>query len=182
MIRKRSLFLSCLVAFLFLSVKVHALPVTTSTGDLGNNVIFGNADFSVALYLDTPSNTITSTLDVKHGLWNGIYAEISVYLNTKYVGLFRSENGYISPGPQYSSFDVTGFLLDGTNNNLFNVTSFYNPNPSLYYVDYVIGQVSINYDNGSANGTAPVPEPATILLLITGLIGLAGSGRNKSNK
>lgn len=46
------------------------------------------------------------------------------------------------------------------------------------YNDFAIKQVGI----GGETGPAPVPEPATMLLLGTGLIGIAGIGRKKFKK
>ena len=37
----------------------------------------------------------------------------------------------------------------------------------------------VNSDSGNNSATTPVPEPATILLLGSGLVGLAGVGRKK---
>ncbi|MCD6197575.1 MAG: PEP-CTERM sorting domain-containing protein [Deltaproteobacteria bacterium] len=37
-------------------------------------------------------------------------------------------------------------------------------------------------DNLMGSGTVPVPEPATIILIGTGLLGIAGVGRKKLKK
>ena len=141
----RSLFLSFLIAFLFSLTHIQtSLAVSTTTRDLGTNIIRQNGDFSASLYLSKPSNSSLSTLTIKQGLWSGTYADISVYLNDRYLGQFRASNAYLNPGPEYSSFSTTGFLVEGTNSILFRVVSFYNPR--LYYVEYVIGEVSLAYD------------------------------------
>jgi hypothetical protein len=159
--------------FLVMSIYMtpaFALPITVSTGDLGNNVINNAGLFQVNFTAQTPSNTIASSLNIKFGLWNEPEVEVSVFFNNTLLGSILADQGYIEPGPEFADFVVTGLLIDGLNIVTFN--GFGDGG------DYVIGQVNLNYDN---SGTAPVPEPATILLLGAGLIGLIGYGRKKPN-
>jgi len=82
-----------------------------------------------------------------------------------------------SPDPYYNtvpwSFTFTDFsvLEDGT-------AEFLTVQTSQYWVR--LGETTLHIETEA--GTAPVPEPATMLLLGSGLIGLAGLGRKFRKK
>ncbi|MBL0716811.1 MAG: PEP-CTERM sorting domain-containing protein [Desulfosarcina sp.] len=54
--------------------------------------------------------------------------------------------------------------------------------PDCNRLHLISSTFSLDYDNATDPGAAPVPEPATILLMGAGLLGLAGVIRKRLNK
>jgi len=76
--------------------------------------------------------------------------------------------------PSYSQTVITNHSPSGSDNNS-QFGSNNNSQPDS-------GTNSTPINDGVNNGTSPVPEPATLILLGSGLVGLAGYGRKRFKK
>ena len=138
-------------------VLATAAPANWSSGDLGFNVIPSGGTYESFPDLVTPSNAFPASLEVKYGVWNVPDTTVDVYFNGTLVGNFIADQGYINPGPEYASFDITGLLMSGTNTVFFTGNGIGG--------DYVVGQVDIDYDS------RPPCDPSNFTSIIHGTPG-----------
>jgi hypothetical protein len=99
-----------------------------------------------------------------------------VWLDDTFIGTLGT--GSISPDYWDSvTFDVSAELYPFANGSLLNFALQVNETKDGHWRDYWFGKSTfdLDYDNGSA----PVPEPATMLLFGIGLLGLVGLSRRK---
>jgi hypothetical protein len=126
----------------------------------GTLTINGNYSHSAATFNELMSSVGNGLLQVNGIATFGPGSGLNIILFSGFKPFFGEKfvlANFLSGSGTFVNAPTSGFQLDG-----FNWTIFYNPN------DIVL-------DAGSAVGVTPTPEPGSLILLSTGLAGLAGS-------
>lgn len=108
-------------------------------------------------------------------------------VNNELMGIWvtdSDDNKYVSdysPGPPDDTLDYLPLSYTSfTNNGYWFIDQSYAGN-SDWWIGYV-GGLDMYSSGGTGPGGPPIPEPATMLLLGSGLVGLAGFGRKRFKK
>ena len=82
--------------------------------------------------------------------------------------------------PSVSTFDISSTFSSWSTGEPLNITITANGDFPDFIIQLDTSIFTLEYKNATAS--TPVPEPATILLISTGLIGIIGFGRKRLNK
>jgi|GEM_PF-5717581 len=172
-------------ARLFALPAVFALTTLAAHADTFNWALTG-PDSSLGGFPETGSGTLTATL-LSGNEW-AISAITGTVGGSAITGLnsFNSSDNMLFP--ESSILDTQGLSFETANGELINIFSFYSPStvsiPAGNNFGEIIGGTGAGFGVGTFSVTqnSPVPEPATILMLSTGLIGAAGAMRRKLSR
>ena len=137
--------------------------------------------------IDTTTGYVTRSIAVPYNISQGFAGTDSTLIATGVFGAiyeFDLSGNLIQSNTLPENFN-RGATWDG--NDLWFSSTTYSSDNLLYQYNIFTGSTGTVYNNmpvmkGLASSHAPVPEPSTMLLLGTGLIGLAGWGRRKLKK